>query len=133
MTQVPQLRTAVSPLLLEILEGSARCYFKMVLQRAQIVPAKVVEGFDTRHPVFFYFNYMPQKSVKCPMKLPKRIQPLIDDGLVDEVIGQLMSGKEATVYIVRCGSEISLCQSLQGSQQTQLQKSSGISGRPQGA
>ena len=40
------------------------------------------------------------------MKLPKRIQPLIDDGLVDEVIGQLMSGKEATVYIVRCGSEI---------------------------
>ena len=40
------------------------------------------------------------------MKLPKRIQPLIDDGLVDEVLGQLMSGKEATVYIVRCGSEI---------------------------
>jgi len=40
------------------------------------------------------------------MKLPKRIQPLIDDGLVDEVISQLMSGKEATVYIVRCGSEI---------------------------
>ena len=40
------------------------------------------------------------------MKLPKRIQPLIDDGLVDEVISQLMSGKEATVYVVRCGSEI---------------------------
>ena len=40
------------------------------------------------------------------MKTPKRIQPLIDDGLVDEVVRQLMSGKEATVYIVRCGSEI---------------------------
>jgi len=40
------------------------------------------------------------------MKFPKRIQPLIEDGLVDEVISQLMSGKEATVYIVRCGSEI---------------------------
>ena len=40
------------------------------------------------------------------MKLPKRIQPLIDDGLVDEVISQLMSGKEATVYVVRCGAEI---------------------------
>jgi len=40
------------------------------------------------------------------MKFPKRIQPLIDDGLVDEVISQLMSGKEATVYIVRCGAEI---------------------------
>ena len=40
------------------------------------------------------------------MKTPKRIQPLIEDGVVDEVIRQLMSGKEATVYVVRCGSEI---------------------------
>ena len=40
------------------------------------------------------------------MKTPKRLQPLIEDGLIDEVIGQLMSGKEATVYTVRCGSEI---------------------------
>ena len=40
------------------------------------------------------------------MKFPKRIQPLIDDGLVDEVMSQLMSGKEATVYVVRCGAEI---------------------------
>jgi len=40
------------------------------------------------------------------MKTPKRIQPLVDDGLVDEVIRPLMSGKEAAVYVVRCGSEI---------------------------
>lgn len=40
------------------------------------------------------------------MRFPKRIQPLIDDGLVDEVISQLMSGKEATIYVVRCGAEI---------------------------
>ncbi|HEA26246.1 MAG TPA: serine protein kinase RIO [Ectothiorhodospiraceae bacterium] len=40
------------------------------------------------------------------MKFPKRLQPLFDDGLVDEVLRQLMSGKEATVYVVRCGSEI---------------------------
>ncbi len=40
------------------------------------------------------------------MKIPKRIQPLVEDGLVDEVICQLMSGKEATVYVVRCGDEI---------------------------
>jgi len=40
------------------------------------------------------------------MKIPKRIQPLVDDGLIDEVISQLMSGKEATVYMVRCGDEI---------------------------
>jgi RIO kinase 1 len=40
------------------------------------------------------------------MKTPKRIQPLIDDGVVDEVLSQLMSGKEATVFVVRCGDEI---------------------------
>ncbi|GIU19929.1 serine/threonine protein kinase [Shewanella colwelliana] len=40
------------------------------------------------------------------MKTPKRIQPLVDDGLIDEVISQLMSGKEATVYMVRSGNEI---------------------------
>lgn len=40
------------------------------------------------------------------MKTPKRLQPLVDEGLVDEVIRQLMSGKEADVYVVRCGSEI---------------------------
>jgi RIO kinase 1 len=40
------------------------------------------------------------------MKIPKRLQPLVDDGLVDEVLSQLMSGKEATVYMVRCGEDI---------------------------
>ena len=40
------------------------------------------------------------------MKIPKQIQPLVDDGLVDDVISRLMSGKEADVYVVRCGSTI---------------------------
>ncbi len=40
------------------------------------------------------------------MKTPKQIQPLVDDGIVDEVIRPLMSGKEATVYVVRCGGQI---------------------------
>jgi RIO kinase 1 len=40
------------------------------------------------------------------MKIPKRIEPLVEDGLVDKVIRQLMSGKEATVYVVQCGDEI---------------------------
>ena len=39
------------------------------------------------------------------IKIPKRIQPLVDDGLVDDVIGRLMSGKEADVYVVTCGDE----------------------------
>lgn len=40
------------------------------------------------------------------MKVPKRLAPLIEEGLIDEVISQLMSGKEATVYIVRSGEQI---------------------------
>ncbi|MBI3344038.1 MAG: serine protein kinase RIO [Gammaproteobacteria bacterium] len=40
------------------------------------------------------------------MKIPKRIEPLVEEGLVDAVIRQLMSGKEAMVYVVRCGEEI---------------------------
>lgn len=40
------------------------------------------------------------------MKTPIRIQPLVADGLVDNVIRQLMSGKEATVYVVQCGDEL---------------------------
>ncbi len=41
-----------------------------------------------------------------PMKIPKGLQPLIDDGIIDEVLRALKSGKEASVYVVRCGTEI---------------------------
>lgn len=40
------------------------------------------------------------------MKTPKRLMPLLQEGLIDEVLGQLMSGKEATVYTVRCGESV---------------------------
>ncbi|MFZ6046248.1 PA4780 family RIO1-like protein kinase [Pseudomonas sp. CR3202] len=40
------------------------------------------------------------------MKTPKRLEPLLEDGLIDEVLRPLMSGKEASVYVVRCGSEL---------------------------
>jgi RIO kinase 1 len=40
------------------------------------------------------------------VKIPKRLQPLVDDGLIDEVVHPLMSGKEADVFVVRCGAEI---------------------------
>ncbi|MBI2727031.1 MAG: serine protein kinase RIO [Polaromonas sp.] len=39
------------------------------------------------------------------MKAPKRLQSLIEEGLIDTVVRQLMSGKEAMVYVVRCGDE----------------------------
>ena len=37
------------------------------------------------------------------MKTPPGLQPLIDDGVIDEVLRSLKSGKEATVYLVRSG------------------------------
>jgi len=40
------------------------------------------------------------------MKTPTRLEPLLEDGLIDDVIRQLMSGKEATVYVVRCGDDV---------------------------
>jgi len=40
------------------------------------------------------------------LKIPKRILPLVEDGLVDEVLSRLMSGKEADIFVVRCGHEI---------------------------
>ena len=39
------------------------------------------------------------------MKAPPRLQTLVDEGLIDTVVRQLMSGKEAMVYVVRCGDE----------------------------
>ena len=39
------------------------------------------------------------------MKAPARLQTLVDEGLIDSVVRQLMSGKEAMVYVVRCGDE----------------------------
>ena len=37
------------------------------------------------------------------MKVPPRLQSLIEEGLIDSVSRQLMSGKEAQVYVVRLG------------------------------
>ena len=39
------------------------------------------------------------------MKIPKGLQPLIEDGMVDSVVRKLKSGKEASVYVVACGNE----------------------------
>ena len=47
-------------------------------------------------------------TYNAAMKPPKRLQTLIDEGLIDTVVLQLMSGKEAEVYVVRCGDD-TLC------------------------
>ena len=40
------------------------------------------------------------------MKIPKGLQPLVDDGIVDQVVRRLKSGKEASIFIVACGNEL---------------------------
>ncbi len=39
------------------------------------------------------------------MKTPNRMNPLIEEGLIDSVVCQLVSGKEAMLYVVQCGDE----------------------------
>jgi RIO kinase 1 len=40
-----------------------------------------------------------------PVKTPARLESLMAEGLIDSVVRQLRSGKEADVYVVRCGGE----------------------------
>ena len=40
------------------------------------------------------------------MKTPTALQALIDDGVIDEVLRPLKSGKEAAVYVVRSGDDV---------------------------
>jgi len=40
------------------------------------------------------------------MRLPAGLQELLDEAVIDEVVRQLKSGKEASVYSVRCGAEM---------------------------
>jgi RIO kinase 1 len=40
------------------------------------------------------------------METPAGLQPLIDDGVIDEVLLSLKSGKEATVYVVRSSEQL---------------------------
>src|SRR3546814_12734449 len=48
----------------------------------------------------------PSDRSQYRMKIPKGLQPLIDDGIVDEVIRPMKSGKEAAVFLVVCAGEI---------------------------
>jgi RIO kinase 1 len=57
------------------------------------------------------------------MKTPKRLAGLLEEGLIDEVIGQLMSGKEATVYVVRCGDTIRCAKVYKDAAQRSFKKS----------
>jgi RIO kinase 1 len=57
------------------------------------------------------------------MKTPQRLAGLLEEGLIDEVLGQLMSGKEATVYVVRCGDAIRCAKVYKDATQRSFKKS----------
>lgn len=52
------------------------------------------------------WHYPVMAEPEREMKTPKGLQDLIDDGVIDEVLRPLKSGKEASVYVVRSGDEI---------------------------
>jgi RIO kinase 1 len=56
------------------------------------------------------------------MRPPAGLQELLDEGIVDEVVRQLKSGKEASVYVVRCGSEIRCAKVYKDMAQRSFQK-----------
>jgi RIO kinase 1 len=56
------------------------------------------------------------------MKVPKGLQPLIDDGVIDEVVRSLKSGKEATVYVVRSGTDLRCAKVYRDLSQRSFQK-----------
>ena len=56
------------------------------------------------------------------MKTPPGLQPLIDDGVIDEVVRSLKSGKEATVYVVRSGLQMRCAKVYRNMAQRSFQK-----------
>jgi RIO kinase 1 len=58
------------------------------------------------------------------MKTPAGLQPLIDDGVIDEVLRSLKSGKEATVYVVRSGADTRCAKVYRNMAQRSFQKRS---------
>jgi RIO kinase 1 len=56
------------------------------------------------------------------MKTPPGLQPLIDDGVIDEVLRSLKSGKEATVYLVRSGAQLRCAKVYRDMAQRSFQK-----------
>src|SRR4029077_3720325 len=65
---------------------------------------------------------VPARGPEGSMKTPTALQPLIDDGVIDEVIRSLKSGKEATVYLVRSGAQTRCAKVYRDMRQRSFQK-----------
>src|SRR5579862_4636084 len=62
------------------------------------------------------------RCCKGIMKTPAALQPLVDDGVIDEVIRSLKSGKEAIVYLVRSGTQTRCAKVYRDMRQRSFQK-----------
>ncbi len=56
------------------------------------------------------------------MRTPESLQVLIDDGVIDEVLRPLKSGKEAAVYVVRSGDDVRCAKVYKDMAQRSFQK-----------
>jgi RIO kinase 1 len=56
------------------------------------------------------------------VKTPEALQVLIDDGVIDEVLRPLKSGKEAAVYVVRSGDDVRCAKVYKDMAQRSFQK-----------
>ena len=65
--------------------------------------------------------YIPNEPTS-ELKTPPALQPLIDDGVIDEVLRSLKSGKEATVYLVRSGTQTRCAKVYRDMEQRSFQK-----------
>jgi len=59
------------------------------------------------------------------MKTPRRLEPLLEEGIIDEVHSQLMSGKEAVCYVVSAGGEIRVAKVYKEANQRAFQNRAG--------
>ena len=55
------------------------------------------------------------------MRVPERLEPLLDGGVIEEVIRPLMSGKEAEVYLVHSGGELRVAKVYKNAQHRSFQ------------
>jgi RIO kinase 1 len=56
------------------------------------------------------------------MKIPAALAPLVEEGFVDDVIRQLQSGKEASVYLVACGGDVRCAKVYKSAEHRSFQK-----------
>jgi RIO kinase 1 len=63
------------------------------------------------------------------MKVPKRLEPLVHEGLIDEVLGALKSGKEAAVYVVRADGVVRCAKVYKAVDQARFPQAVAVSGR----